>query len=146
VARAAGAEGVGERLGKAGEAAMRSSSSGNRGRSPGARAAGRCHRAGPDEADLCDPAACAAAIRAHAPEAVINAAAYTGVDKAEEEEDLATTINGAAPDGDGETCAELGIPFVHISTDYVFDGSATAPCARCADSAPGGLRAFQAGR
>jgi dTDP-4-dehydrorhamnose reductase len=52
---------------------------------------------GRDEADLSDPAACAAAIAGHAPEAVINAAAYTAVDKAEEEEDLATTINGAAP-------------------------------------------------
>jgi dTDP-4-dehydrorhamnose reductase len=67
---------------------------------------------GRDEADLSDPAACAAAIRAHAPEAVINAAAYTAVDKAEEEEDLATTINGAAPAAMAKTCAELGIPFV----------------------------------
>ena len=48
---------------------------------------------GRDEADLSDPEACAAAIRTYAPEAVINAVAYTGVDKAEEEEDLATTIN-----------------------------------------------------
>jgi dTDP-4-dehydrorhamnose reductase len=89
---------------------------------------------GRDAADLCDPAACAAAIRAHAPEAVINAAAYTAVDKAEEEEDLATTINGAAPTAMAKTCAELGIPFVHISTDYVFDGS--GDMARGATDAP----------
>jgi dTDP-4-dehydrorhamnose reductase len=93
---------------------------------------------GRDEADLSDPAACAAAIRAHAPEAVINAAAYTGVDKAEEEEDLATTINGAAPAAMAGACAELGIPFVHISTDYVFDGSGDAPRAPDAPTAPMG--------
>jgi dTDP-4-dehydrorhamnose reductase len=79
------------------------------------------------EADLADPAACAAAIHAHAPRAVINAAAYTAVDRAEEEEALATTINGAAPGAMAQACAELGIPLVHISTDYVFDGSGDAP-------------------
>ncbi|MGD9861970.1 MAG: dTDP-4-dehydrorhamnose reductase [Pseudodonghicola sp.] len=79
------------------------------------------------EADLSDPAACAAAIRAHSPAAVINAAAYTAVDRAEAEEALATTINGAAPAAMAAACAELGIPFLHISTDYVFDGSGTAP-------------------
>jgi dTDP-4-dehydrorhamnose reductase len=93
---------------------------------------------GRDEADLSDPTACAAAIRAQAPEAVINAAAYTAVDKAEEEEDLATTINGAAPAAMAETCADLGIPFVHISTDYVFDGTGDAPRAPDAPTAPMG--------
>ena len=78
---------------------------------------------GRDAADLSDPAACAAAIRAHAPRCVINAAAYTAVDRAEEDEDLATVINGAAPTAMAHTCAELDIPFLHISTDYVFDGS-----------------------
>jgi dTDP-4-dehydrorhamnose reductase len=78
---------------------------------------------------------------------VINAAAYTGVDKAEEEEDLATTINGAGPSAMARACAELGVPFVHISTDYVFDGSGDmAPCARCANGTPGRLRKVQAGR
>lgn len=75
------------------------------------------------DADLSEPEACAAAIRAHAPDAVINAAAYTGVDKAEAEETLATRINGAAPGAMAQVCAEMGIPLVHISTDYVFDGS-----------------------
>ncbi len=92
-----------------------------RARAPGATYLGRA------EADLADPAACAAAIRAARPEAVINAAAYTGVDKAETEEDLAMRVNGAAPGAMAEACAELGIPLVHISTDYVFDGSGTAP-------------------
>ena len=79
------------------------------------------------EADLSDPGACAEAIRAHAPRAVINAAAYTAVDKAEEEEALATTINAAAPAAMAAACADLGIPLVQISTDYVFDGAGTAP-------------------
>ncbi len=78
-------------------------------------------------ADLTDPAACAAAIRDHGPDAVINAAAYTAVDKAEEEEALATCINGAAPGAMAEACAALAIPFVHISTDYVFDGQGSTP-------------------
>lgn len=78
---------------------------------------------GRDQADLSDPEACAAAIRAHAPTAVINAAAYTAVDRAEEEEALATLINGEAPGAMARACADLGIPFVHVSTDYVFDGS-----------------------
>jgi len=79
------------------------------------------------EADLSDPAACAAAIRARRPAAVINAAAYTAVDKAEDDETLATVINGDAPGAMAQACADLGIPFVSISTDYVFDGTGTQP-------------------
>ncbi|MHA7886122.1 dTDP-4-dehydrorhamnose reductase [Roseicyclus sp.] len=82
---------------------------------------------GRDAADLTDPDACAAAIRAHGPRAVINAAAYTAVDRAETEEDLATTINAHAPGAMARACADLGIPFVHISTDYVFAGTGDAP-------------------
>ena len=88
--------------------------------SPGATALER------DAADLADPEACAAAIRAHAPAAVINAAAYTAVDRAEEEEERATTSNGAAPGAMARACADLGIPVVHISTDYVFAGDGDA--------------------
>jgi dTDP-4-dehydrorhamnose reductase len=77
------------------------------------------------EADLSDPAACAAAIHAAQPGAVINAAAYTAVDKAEEDEALASVVNGEAPGAMAQACADLGIPFVSISTDYVFDGSGT---------------------
>ncbi|MEL7182052.1 MAG: dTDP-4-dehydrorhamnose reductase [Pseudomonadota bacterium] len=88
------------------------------------------------EADLSDPDACAAAIRAHAPRAVINAAAYTAVDRAEEEEPLATVINGDAPAAMARACADLGVPFLHISTDYVFDGSGQGPWAVDAPVAP----------
>ena len=80
-----------------------------------------------DQADLSHPAACAAAIRQAQPQAVINAAAYTAVDKAESDEALASVINGAAPGAMAATCADMGIPFVTVSTDYVFDGSGTAP-------------------
>ena len=82
---------------------------------------------GRDDVDLSDPTACAAAIREHAPMAVINAAAYTAVDRAEDEEHLATVINGDAPTAIAKACAELGIPFVHISTDYVFEGTGNTP-------------------
>ena len=81
---------------------------------------------GRDQTDLSDPAACSDAIRTYAPRAVINAAAYTAVDRAEEEEALATLINGDAPTAMAQACAELGIPLIHISTDYVFAGTGDA--------------------
>jgi len=91
---------------------------------------------GRDRADLSDPAACAAAIAAHAPSAVINAAAWTAVDKAETEEAAATVINGDAPAAMARACAALGIPLVHISTDYVFDGAGDTPFAPDHPTAP----------
>ncbi len=82
---------------------------------------------GREDADLSDPAACAAAIAAHRPEAVINAAAYTAVDRAETDAARATLINGDAPAAMARACAALAVPFVHISTDYVFDGAGSEP-------------------
>lgn len=82
---------------------------------------------GRQHADLSDPKACADLIHQHAPTAVINAAAYTAVDKAEEDEDLAHTINALAPAAMARACADLNIPFVHISTDYVFAGDGVTP-------------------
>ncbi len=82
---------------------------------------------GRSDADLSDPVACAAAIDRHSPSAVINAAAYTAVDSAEEKEALATVINGQAPGAMAQACAALCIPLVHISTDYVFAGNGTRP-------------------
>lgn len=79
------------------------------------------------EADLAHPQACAAAIIGARPAVVINAAAYTAVDRAEEEEELATTVNGHSPTAMAQSCAALRVPLVHISTDYVFDGSGTKP-------------------
>ena len=87
-------------------------------------------------ADLTDPEACAVAIRAHRPQAVINAAAFTGVDAAEADEVLAERVNAIAPGAMAETCAALDIPFVHISTDYVFDGTGETPFAPDAPTGP----------
>jgi dTDP-4-dehydrorhamnose reductase (EC 1.1.1.133) len=84
---------------------------------------------GRDRADLTDPDACAAVIREIHPDAVINAAAWTAVDRAEAEEEAATLVNGAAPAAMARAAAELGVPFVQISTDYVFDGTGSAPFA-----------------
>ncbi|HKL69072.1 dTDP-4-dehydrorhamnose reductase [Salibaculum sp.] len=86
-------------------------------RAPGAVFLGR------KDADLCDPEGCAAAIHAHAPNAVINAAAYTAVDHAEDDEAVAMRVNADAPGAMAEACAAQGVPLLHISTDYVFDGS-----------------------
>ena len=91
---------------------------------------------GRDAADLSQPGACAAAIHAHRPRAVVNAAAYTAVDRAEEEESLATTINAAAPAEMAVACAALNIPLVHISTDYVFPGTGHSPWAPDDAAAP----------
>lgn len=84
---------------------------------------------GRDTVDLANPSACSEAIHAHRPRAMINAAAYTAVDRAEDEEPLATAINGAAPAEMALTCAALNIPLVHISTDYVFPGTGHTPWA-----------------
>lgn len=91
-------------------------------------------------ADLRDPEACVAQIRALKPRAVINAAAYTAVDRAETEEALALTINAHSPGAMARCCAEASIPLCHISTDYVFDGTAKTPY--CPDSKPNPLNAY----
>lgn len=82
---------------------------------------------GRDRADLSDPEACAAAIIEYAPSAIINAAAYTSVDQAETDQPLAQIINGDSPAAMARAAAQLDVPFVHISTDYVFDGTGRAP-------------------
>lgn len=74
-------------------------------------------------ADLSDPASVGAAVRSHRPDVVVNAAAYTAVDKAESEPDLAHAVNAAAPGAMAEACEAVGAALVHISTDYVFDGT-----------------------
>ncbi|RYH00979.1 dTDP-4-dehydrorhamnose reductase [Salipiger sp. IMCC34102] len=88
-----------------------------------------------EAADLSDPQACAAAIAATDAQAVINAAAWTGVDAAEDHEAEAHVINAEAPGAMARACAQANLPFVHLSTDYVFDGS---PGAAWAPDAPTG--------
>lgn len=91
---------------------------------------------GRDEADLRDPEACAASIAARDADVVINAAAYTDVDGAEREEALATRVNAAAPTAMARAAAAKAVPFLHLSTDYVFDGSGTAPWPASAPVSP----------
>ena len=78
-------------------------------------------------ADLTSPEICAEKIYEFEPKAVINAAAYTAVDRCEKEEDVATMVNGYAPAIMAKACLNLNIPFIHISTDYVFNGEGKVP-------------------
>ncbi|MEL6700377.1 MAG: dTDP-4-dehydrorhamnose reductase [Pseudomonadota bacterium] len=92
------------------------------------------------EADLAKPRQVAALLATAEADAIINAAAYTAVDRAEEERDFAMAINGAAVGTMAEHAADRGIPFVHISTDYVFDGQGHAPWTP--NTAPGPLGVY----
>lgn len=87
-------------------------------------------------ADLSDPASCAAALRAAEADAVLNAAAWTDVDGAESAEPAAAVVNAEAPGAMARAAAERGLPFIHISTDYVFDGAGERPFAEGDRSAP----------
>lgn len=80
-----------------------------------------------DQADLADPAACARVVAASDADAVLNAAAYTAVDRAEQEPDLAQRINAESPGAMARAAAARGLPFLHVSTDYVFDGAGVRP-------------------
>jgi dTDP-4-dehydrorhamnose reductase len=83
--------------------------------------------AGRETLDLAAAGDPAALIRQIMPSAVINAAAYTAVDRAEQEEALALQLNGTAPGRMARACATQGIGFIHYSTDYVFDGKLDRP-------------------
>ena len=82
---------------------------------------------GRDEMDLSDPDAIRRAVREAKPDLIVNAAAYTAVDQAESEPELALAINGVAPGILAEEAKRLGAALIHYSTDYVFDGSKAAP-------------------
>jgi dTDP-4-dehydrorhamnose reductase len=79
------------------------------------------------DADLSRPQALAQVVRRLRPDAIVNAAAYTAVDQAESEPDLAQAINAESPGVLGREAADLGAWLVHYGTDYVFDGSGDAP-------------------
>ena len=105
----------------------------------GARAGASVLALSRDELDLADPGAVDAwfdSSSAGDVDVFVNAAAYTAVDRAEQEEALAARINGDAPGRMAERCAAAHIRFVHVSTDYVFDGAATQPYAVDALTAP----------
>jgi dTDP-4-dehydrorhamnose reductase len=77
--------------------------------------------------DLAKPDMIASGLVAAKPDLIISAAAYTAVDQAEHDEAAAAVVNGVAPGCIGDAAARLGIPVVHLSTDYVFDGEKITP-------------------
>jgi dTDP-4-dehydrorhamnose reductase len=77
--------------------------------------------------DLADPAQIYDAIRQYQPTLIINAAAYTAVDRAETETELAHAINAIAPQTMAEAAQSIGAAIIHLSTDYVFDGQKNTP-------------------
>jgi len=90
--------------------------------------------------DLARPAEAARILRAATPDIIVNAAAYTAVDRAEQEEELATLINGTAVGEIAEAARQLGALLIHYSTDYVFDGRKDAPYAE--DDVPHPISAY----
>jgi dTDP-4-dehydrorhamnose reductase len=94
---------------------------------------------GRPELDLADPASVERAIVASRPDAVVSAAAYTAVDKAESERDLAFAVNGAGAEVVAQSAKALGVPLVHISTDYVFSGALDRPYAESDPTGPTGV-------
>jgi dTDP-4-dehydrorhamnose reductase len=93
-----------------------------------------------DGLDLAQPEQVRDVIRELRPGAIVNAAAYTAVDKAESEIELANIVNGATPTAMAEVAQELGIPLIHVSTDYVFDGEKNTPYLE--DDAPNPIGAY----
>lgn len=89
--------------------------------------------------DLAQPATVAALVERIAPEVVVNAAAYTAVDRAEEEPGLANLVNAESPGRIAEACAGMGATLVHYSTDYVFDGQGRRPYGEDDPTAPLGV-------
>lgn len=77
--------------------------------------------------DFLQPETLGDRVREVAPEVVVNAAAYTAVDRAEAEREVAFCVNATAPERLACACAEIGASLIHYSTDYVFDGSAVRP-------------------
>jgi dTDP-4-dehydrorhamnose reductase len=91
---------------------------------------------GRPEFDLARPETIASAIAAAQPDVVVNTAAYTAVDKAESEKDLAFAINAAGAGAVAAAAAGLGVPVIQISTDYVFDGEKPGPYVETDATAP----------
>lgn len=93
------------------------------------QALGRVDALGRAQCDHGRPEAIRAAIRAASPDLIVNAAAYTAVDRAESEPDLANAVNAVAPAVLAEEARRLGAALIHLSTDYVFDGTKPSPYA-----------------
>jgi dTDP-4-dehydrorhamnose reductase len=82
---------------------------------------------GRPEHDLAVPGSMAAGVTAARPDIIVSAAAFTAVDKAEAEQEMAHLVNGEGPKELAEAARDLGVPLIHLSTDYVFDGDKSAP-------------------
>ena len=94
---------------------------------------------GRDSADFTSPKMVQAIADSLDADVIVNAVAYTAVDKAESEADVATAVNNLSVAALAETAARRSIPLIHISTDYVFDGTGTTPRAPDAPTAPLGV-------
>ena len=112
------------------------------------RLAARTHRGGRRRSRVCSifpmPAAIAGRLDELAPDLIVNPAAYTAVDRAEDERELAFRINAEAPGAIARWAAARGVPLIHFSTDYVFDGSGERPWRE--DDRTGPLSAYGASK
>ena len=97
---------------------------------------GEVHATSRRELDLANADSLSAAVRALKPAIIVNAAAYTAVDRAEDERDLAFAVNARAPAVLAEEAKRSGAILVHFSTDYVFDGMGRTPYPEDAPAAP----------
>lgn len=105
-----------------------------------ARAAGRrVVGLGREALDITDPASVRQALADFRPALVVNAAAYTAVDRAESEPAMAFAVNADGPENLAAGCARAGIPLLHLSTDYVFDGTKPGPYVEDDPAAPLGV-------
>lgn len=105
----------------------------------GAAAGHKIITVGRPELDLADSVSAFPALEAAAPDAVVSAAAYTAVDRAESETGLAHAINGRGAGLVAEAARVLGVPLIHISTDYVFDGRLDRPYVETDPTGPTGV-------
>lgn len=105
----------------------------------GAKAGHEIIALGRPELDLANPASVATVLVDTTPDAIVSAAAYTAVDKAESESALAFAVNADGPGAVAVTARGLGVPLVHVSTDYVFDGALDRPYAESDPTGPTGV-------
>ena len=89
-----------------------------------------------EEMDIRQSEGVGSVVRAVQPDLVVNAAAYTRVERAEDEPQLAMAVNGAGAGNVAAACAETGCPLIHLSTDYVFDGRQPRPYRESDATAP----------
>ena len=101
--------------------------------------AGEVHAPSRSDLDLADAASVRAAVRRLQPRWIVSPGAYTAVDKAESERDLAYAVNAVAPGVLGEEAKALGAAMIHFSTDYVFSGEGSAPWVEDAPTGPLGV-------